>query len=110
MCNTIPAFEGLKHKWEELKYTQPNTSHVVDEGLETLAEYREHIDKTPAYILAISESMSITIEGIRKLIFNLLIVLNPQMKLDWFEENMPDKVDDAKQLFIEAVSGFVLQV
>ena len=32
------------------------------------------------------------------------------MKIDWFEENMPNMVDEAKQLFLEAVSGYKIQV
>ena len=68
MCNTIPAFEGLKWKWEELKHTQPSTLHVVDKGLKKLAEYREHIGRTPAYILAIHVYNSFELTGISRLI------------------------------------------
>ena len=32
------------------------------------------------------------------------IVVNPTQKLDWFEDNMPEKVYEPKQIFVQAVS------
>ena len=68
MCNMIPAFKGLKWKWEELKHTQPSTSHIVDKGLEKLAEYREDIGRNPAYILAMCVYNPFELTGISRLI------------------------------------------
>ena len=32
------------------------------------------------------------------------IAVNPTQKLDWFEDNMPEKVYEAKQFFVQVVS------
>ena len=32
------------------------------------------------------------------------IAVNPTQKLDWFEDNMPEKVYEVKQIFVQAVS------
>ena len=33
------------------------------------------------------------------------IAVNPSQKLDWFEDNMPEKVQEAKGIFVQAVSA-----
>ena len=52
LCNAIPSFEALKSKWEEHQVLHPKTAHIVQPGLDKLANYRGRTELVPAYVLA----------------------------------------------------------
>lgn len=52
LCNTLPAFKAMKQKWEEHQDDHPDTAGIVQKGLNKLADYHNHADNVPAYVLA----------------------------------------------------------
>ena len=48
----MPAFEGMKAAWEELKDTLPEAAHIIQPGLEKLAQYKEYAQINTVYTLA----------------------------------------------------------
>ena len=59
-CNEIPSFEALRSKWEEHKTQHPKTAHLIQPGINKLADYQGRTRLVPAYMLAMGMS-SITI-------------------------------------------------
>ena len=55
LCHSVPTFECLIRKWEELR-DDPKTSvkfyDVIEAGLKKLEDYQEHTDDVPAYVIA----------------------------------------------------------
>ena len=43
----------MKQKWEEHQEDHPDTANIVQQGLDKLADYQNHVDDVPAYVLAI---------------------------------------------------------
>ena len=43
----------MKQKWEEHQDDHPDTAGIVQKGLNKLADYHNHADNVPAYVLAI---------------------------------------------------------
>jgi len=52
LCNAFPAFEGMKRVWKEHQVEHPETSDIVQDGLDKLEDYRDRADHVPAYVLA----------------------------------------------------------
>ena len=71
---------------------------IIDKGLDQLEEYKGHVNKTPTYILVIHQYTDTIFLGIIDLASTFCSVLDPQMKLEWFDEFMSDKVEDTKRL------------
>lgn len=99
---TLPAFEALKRKWEELGIKYPAIDHVIQPGLEKLQNYRELADVVPAYVMAMGKkndnyltSASLNIPS---------SVLSPSERLVYYEQHDPTNLASTKQLFIEVVS------
>lgn len=103
LCNTIPVFEALRTKWEEYQIAHPETQHIIQPGLDKLAEYRDRADLVPAYVLAMGMSRLITVSCQPNFTMPPTAV-NPSQKLDWYEDHMPERLDEAKEIFIHAVS------
>jgi hypothetical protein len=96
----------MAHAWESHQVKNPETAAIVDEGLEKLEEYRAWTDFVPAYVLA----MSSWLHSYLSLFLSVHIpfpVINPAVKLDWYEEHMPEKVQQAKDLFIQEANQFI---
>ena len=52
LCNAFPAFEGMKRVWKGHQVEHPETSDIVQDGLDKLEDYRDCADHVPAYVLA----------------------------------------------------------
>ena len=52
LCYALPSFEGLKSKWEEYQEDHPETAHIVQPGLDKLADYHTRAGLVLAYVLA----------------------------------------------------------
>ncbi|KAJ7064003.1 hypothetical protein C8F01DRAFT_958642, partial [Mycena amicta] len=52
LAYALPAFEGMVNAWEKQKVAHPELAHIIDQGLNKLDTYQEHVQKVPAYTLA----------------------------------------------------------
>lgn len=52
LCLTLVAFEALILKWKEYKEENPETSTIIQEGLDKLDIYLDDVEETHAYVLA----------------------------------------------------------
>jgi hypothetical protein len=87
-------------KWEEFREQHVETMDIIEAGLMKLESYQNHTDLTPAYSIAMRASLSSS----TFCYFSCHLVIDPSIKLDWHRENMPERVDWVKQVFIEKVS------
>jgi hypothetical protein len=55
LCNAIPAFAAMTDVWKTHQADHPETSHIVQEGLNKLESYNERLDLVPAYVLAMGK-------------------------------------------------------
>ncbi|KAF9036352.1 hypothetical protein BJ165DRAFT_631960 [Panaeolus papilionaceus] len=91
----IKFFNDMFSRWRELqtKYRKedPNASEatVIQDGIDKLQDYYNRIDDVPAYVMA--------------------MVLNPELKLTYFEKCAPHKVAPTKQLVLELLSPYYNQ-
>ena len=56
LCDAIPSFEALKSKWQEHQTQHAETAHIVQPGLDKLADYQGRTGLVPAYVLAMGMS------------------------------------------------------
>ena len=96
----MPSFEALKSKWEEHQVQHPEIAHVMQPGLDKLADYQTHTGLVPAYVLVMG--MLFIAIYISSLTLHFVAV-NPSQKLDCFQDHMPEKYGDAKAIFVQAV-------
>ncbi|KAF8989116.1 hypothetical protein BDQ17DRAFT_1214062, partial [Cyathus striatus] len=54
LCNVIPAFRSMEIIWKEHLRDNPETSDIVQAGLNKLSCYAERLDLVPAYVLSLS--------------------------------------------------------
>ncbi|TFK40124.1 hypothetical protein BDQ12DRAFT_721592 [Crucibulum laeve] len=80
LCYALPSFEGMMKAWENLKIDHPDTTNVIQAGLDKLEVYRDYTDIVPAYLLS--------------------MMINPSMKLKWIRKNLPTQLSRIKRLFI----------
>ncbi|KAH9950786.1 ribonuclease H-like domain-containing protein [Amylocystis lapponica] len=55
LCNVIPSYEAMAKVWEAQQHKYPETSHIIQAGLDKLEGYRDRTDLVPAYVLAMSK-------------------------------------------------------
>ena len=55
LCNANPCYEALVQRWEEYQVLHPETYDIIEKGLEKMAEYKNHMDLVPAYVLAMGK-------------------------------------------------------
>ena len=55
LCNVITCYEALAQHWEEYQVSHPETHDIIEKGLEKMAEYKNHMDLVPAYVLAMGK-------------------------------------------------------
>ena len=55
LCNTLLAFEAMKHKWAEHQDNHHDSAHIVQKGLDKLANYCDQVDNVLAYVLAMGK-------------------------------------------------------
>ncbi|THU76962.1 hypothetical protein K435DRAFT_703533 [Dendrothele bispora CBS 962.96] len=79
----IPAYEAMITKWTNLKAELPQAAPVIDAGIAKLVKYRDRVDVSDAYTLA--------------------MVLNPSIKLVWFKRFKPRHIEQVKDLLIREV-------
>ena len=51
----------MKQKWEEHQDDHPDTAGLVQKGLNKLADYHNHADNVPAYVLAMDNAVVLPI-------------------------------------------------
>lgn len=104
----MPAFEAMISKWQEMQVELPELADVIQKGLDKLGSYQERLERVPAYVLAMSKSIIIRSHRSSFLLFELeLEVLNPAIKLRWFSQYRPDKIEWAKRIFKNAVRALL---
>ncbi|KAJ7708100.1 hypothetical protein B0H17DRAFT_917296, partial [Mycena rosella] len=50
----LPAFEVMIKAWEKQQEKHPETSNIIQKGINKLSNYQERIEDVPAYTLAMS--------------------------------------------------------
>ncbi|KAK7021530.1 hypothetical protein R3P38DRAFT_2780753 [Favolaschia claudopus] len=102
--HALPAFEAMISQWEKQQTRHPETADIVQQGINKLDDYRERVEDVPAYILSMRRFSYFFF------VLPLLIqfqVVNPAIKLNWFERYRPEKTQSVKNLFLrELGSGF----
>ncbi|KAJ7347332.1 hypothetical protein DFH08DRAFT_809091 [Mycena albidolilacea] len=78
--DALPAFEAMISQWEKQQAQYLETAHTVQQGINKLESYLERVEDVPAYILS--------------------MLINPAIKLNWFERFRPDRVGLVKDLFL----------
>ncbi len=101
LCDALPSFSALILWWCLLQEKMPEMKVVISAGLKKLEEYFKKVMDVPAYIFSMSESVCPILY--QSLIQNYISVLNPNMKLWWYEQNDPTKIESVKNLFIHEV-------
>ncbi|KAK7015697.1 hypothetical protein R3P38DRAFT_3204215 [Favolaschia claudopus] len=64
----------------------PEAAQIVQKGIDKLITYRERVEHVPAYTLS--------------------MLVNPAIKLSWFEKYKPDKVADVRNMFIRELERY----
>ncbi|KAJ6556030.1 ribonuclease H-like domain-containing protein, partial [Mycena capillaripes] len=97
--DALPAFEAMIKAWQAQQVKYHETAHIVQKGIDKLELYREHVEHVPAYILSMRELHHFIAASL------LIIsrVINPAIKLRWFEQHQPERVQDVKNLFLREV-------
>lgn len=90
------------HIWETQKRDNPGLEFIIQAGLDKLNDYRDRLTSVPAYVISMCMSSFITF------IDNTHVrpsssVINPRMKLRWFQRYAPEKIPEVKSLFIQEV-------
>ncbi|KAJ6571336.1 ribonuclease H-like domain-containing protein, partial [Mycena capillaripes] len=81
--DALPAFEAMIKAWQAQQVKYHETAHIVQQGIDKLELYRERVEHVPAYILS--------------------MLINPAIKLRWFEQHQPERVQEVKNLFLGEV-------
>ncbi|KAF7347428.1 HAT family dimerization domain-containing protein [Mycena venus] len=84
--DALPAFEAMISQWEKQQVRHPETAHIVQQGIDKLESYRDRVEDVPAYVLS--------------------MLINPAVKLSWFEKFRPDRVRWVKDLFLRELEGY----
>jgi hypothetical protein len=90
--------------WKKLQHRFPEMYHIINAGIVKLEEYQDKTDLTPAYVLAMSLLPISSFYIYLSLTSNYVLVLDPKTRLTWFEKHAPEKIESAKELFLDAVS------
>ncbi|SJK99374.1 uncharacterized protein ARMOST_02670 [Armillaria ostoyae] len=80
LCDALPSFSAFILRWRSLQEKMPEMKNVIQAGLEKLEDYFLKVMHIPAY--------------------NFAMILNPKMKLRWYEHHEPHKLEWAKNLFM----------
>jgi hypothetical protein len=97
--SALPAFEAMSDVWRKCQQTYPEMYDAIEEGLDKLEQYVNRTDLIPAHVLAMSASSVFFLP----LIYLVFAVVEPSIRLDWFEEWRSQRVAHAREIFIEAV-------
>ncbi|KAJ6545313.1 ribonuclease H-like domain-containing protein, partial [Mycena capillaripes] len=97
--DALPAFEAMISQWEKQQTQHPETTHIVQQGIDKLESYRERVEDVPAYILSMREFNHL----IAAPLLTRFPVINPAIKLSWFERFRPEQVRSVKDLFLREV-------
>ncbi|KIM34693.1 hypothetical protein M413DRAFT_75735, partial [Hebeloma cylindrosporum] len=102
VCEAIRSFSAISEVWKEHQDQYPETSNIVQAGIDKLEEYSDRTSLTPAYTVAMCTSSYICISRISE--SWTILVLNPAIKLSWHRQNSTEReVLRVKQLFIREV-------
>lgn len=92
-------------RWQQLQEELPIHYDVIETGISKLTQYQDRLATIPAYMLAICKCHTIIFSSLLKGL-HFRTVLNPAMKLDWFKQNMPGRVEEMRDLLFEQVFYF----
>lgn len=98
LCDTPPAFSALLAWWHLLQEQMPKMKDVIEASLSKLEDYFLKVMYILAYNFAMSRSHLAIIASLTP-----LVVLNPKMKLCWYERHDPLKLEWVKNLFMQEV-------
>jgi hypothetical protein len=87
----------MKRIWTK---QQTKTVSIVGAGLGKLEAYRDRSDLAPAYVFAMSNVSS----HLDTVSANVILVINPTMKLGWFRKHQLENVKWTAELFLCKVS------
>ncbi|KAJ6626455.1 hypothetical protein B0H10DRAFT_2302211, partial [Mycena sp. CBHHK59/15] len=94
--DTLPAFKVMISQWEKQQAQHLETMHIVQQGIDKLESYREWVEDVTAYILSMREFNHLVAAPL----LTQFPVINPGIKLSWFERFQPDRVESVKDLFL----------
>jgi hypothetical protein len=87
--------------WEHLKSTMPFYASVIDAGVTKLNQYWNSVNDVPAYTVAQGKfPILIDVHHLTK----HCSVITPTVKLAWYQKHASQRVEWAKNLFIDSVS------
>jgi hypothetical protein len=56
LCHTIPAFEALLERWDEVAMELPAAGPAIRTGMQKLTDYLDQTQDIPAYAVAMGRS------------------------------------------------------
>ncbi|PBK58919.1 hypothetical protein ARMSODRAFT_899917, partial [Armillaria solidipes] len=98
LCDVLPAFSAFLARWRLLQEQMPEMEEVIQASLDKLEDYFLKVMYIPAYNFAMSKSHLAIVASLTP-----LVVLNPKMKLRWYEHHDPLKLEWVKNLFMQEV-------
>ena len=84
LCYTVPAFETFMASLMDLQTSELGAEFIIKAGIDKLEQYHRQALRTPAYLVSVGEWSSYEANTF---LYDLLTVLNPYTKLEWFYEN-----------------------
>ncbi|KAJ6608504.1 ribonuclease H-like domain-containing protein, partial [Mycena sp. CBHHK59/15] len=84
--HALPAFEAMISAWQKQQLSHPETADIVQKGIDKLESYRDRVKEVPVYILS--------------------MLINPAVKLRWFEKHWPERVQEIKDLFLHELRPY----
>ncbi|KAJ6553868.1 ribonuclease H-like domain-containing protein [Mycena sp. CBHHK59/15] len=84
--HALPAFEAMISAWQKQQRAFPETADIVQKGIDKLESYRDRVQDIPVYILS--------------------MLMNPAIKLRWFEKHWPERVQEIRDLFLHELRPY----
>jgi hypothetical protein len=86
LAGTIPAFELFMTQWETLGSKHPRLKPFIDIGLEWAMKYYSRMDRTQAYIIAMSTHLLFSCSILNSKP-DCVLVLNPCVRFSWIQNH-----------------------
>jgi hypothetical protein len=106
LCYSIPAYSAFIKLWKDQMNGNYGWRNIIQPGLDKLEDYQDQLADSPAYVLAMGKILYPIMISIYYA--NILIAIDPANKLSFYREQTPDKYDEAKTVFLKAVSYFLI--
>jgi len=92
------------HVWKEHQVKHPETTGIVQAGIDKLGTYQEHADLNLTYVAAMSKFHFLFSSQLKCL--TIILVFNPEMRLHYFVEYKLYRYQWAKDIFICTVCEY----